>query len=216
MAMTNNDNAISDTIADYCNDRLSPKGRVEFERLLREDKAVAEEYTDFREFQKAYRQIDSNEPTPSEALFERISQAVYPRRQVQERRPCNPDGFQHYLTTFWRQLRASLAVPWMFAAAQAVVIVLLLVPLPKQTSYSTLSSTEVAADAAGRGVNVVFRATATEGEIRTLLHAVGGSVSSGPSQEGRYVISFQVQSDLDAIIQKMRQSPIVTFAEPLR
>jgi anti-sigma-K factor RskA len=216
MAMINNHNERSDTIADYCNDRLSPKDRVEFERLLREDKDVAQEYSDFRGFQKAYRQLDSNEPAPSNALFDRITQAVHLNSTARERRGAQRAGLLRDLTAFWQQLRASVAVPWMFAAAQAVVIVLLLVPLPRQTSYSTLSSAEVAVGAADRGVNVVFHTTATEGEIRSLLHALGGSVSSGPSQEGRYVISFTAQGDLEVIMKKMRQSPIVAFAEPVR
>jgi hypothetical protein len=214
--MINNHNKISDTIADYCNDRLSPKDRVEFERLLREDKTVAQEYNDFRGFQKAYRQLDSLEPAPSDALFKRISQAVHLNNTAPERRGVHTSGVPQYLTAFWQQLRASVTVPWVFAAAQAVVIVLLLVPLPRQTSYSTLSSTEVAAGATERGVNVVFHTTATEGEIRSLLHAFSGSVSSGPSQEGRYVITFKAQGDLEVIIQKIRQSPIVAFAEPVR
>jgi len=216
MAITTDNKQISDTIADYCNDRLNPKDRIEFERLLGEDRAVAREYNEFREFQKAYRELDSNEPAPSDALFQRISQAVHCKGTARERRDVHRSGLPQYLTEFWRQLRASVAVPWVFAAAQAVVIVFLLVPLPRQTSYSTLSSTEVAAGMAEKGVNVVFQATATEGEIRTLLHALGGSVSSGPSQEGRYVISFEAQGDLETIMQEIRQAPIVSFAEPVR
>jgi hypothetical protein len=216
MAMINNHNDHSDTIADYCNDRLSPKDRVEFERLLREDRDVAQEYSDFRGFQKAYMQLDSSEPAPSDSLFDRVSQAVHLNSTAREGRGAQTAGLPGYLSAFWQQLRASVAVPWMFAAAQAVVIVFLLVPLPRQTSYSTLSSVEGAVDAANRGVNVVFQATATEGEIRSLLYAIGGSVSSGPSQEGRYVISITAQGDLEAIVKRMRQSPIVNFAEPVR
>ena len=64
-----------------------------------------------------------------------------------------------------------------------------------------------------RGINVVFQENATEGEIRQLLQGIGGSVGSGPSREGRYVIEVDGKSDLPSILGKLQHSPIIVFAE---
>lgn len=211
--MTMNDNDISSAIADYCNDRMTTKERQLFEKRLREDKEMEREYADFRGFQNLYRQIDPSEPAPSEEVFSRISQAVRLRPKRIERPKVQSQGVTKLALNLWQLLRTSVAMPWAFAAIQAAVIVLLLVPGPQQAMYSTLSGTEMAAKVDKRGINVVFQESATEGEIRQLLQGIGGSVGSGPSREGRYVVEVEAKSDLVMIVGKLQQSPIIAFAE---
>lgn len=220
-AMEHKDRDISDLIPDYCNNRLDAKEKADFERLLREDEELLEEYNDFQEFQKLYRQADPVEPAPSDAIFDQISNQVSAQQKAgkvekaERRVPAQSSPLVESLRNYWQQIRESLTVPWMFAAVQAVVIVLLLMPATKQDTYSTLSATDMAANAETIGINVVFQPNALESDIRSLLHTVQGSVSGGPSKEGRYVVSLSSGSDLDGALQTLKQSEIVLFAEPV-
>lgn len=213
--MAHKDNDKSDLIPDYCNNRLAAKEKADFESRLREDRELLDECNDFQGFQKLYRRIDSAEPSPSEAIFDRISSKVGAHQRVERKAAVRSGPLAESIRSFWQQVRESIAVPWVLAAAQTVAIVLLLIPAPEHNTYSTLSATEVAANAGRIGINVVFRPNAPESDIRSLLHTIQGSIGSGPSREGRYVVSIGNRSDLDRAVRTLKQSEIVVFAEPV-
>lgn len=212
--MAHKDNDKLDLIPDYCNNRLDANERADFESCLREDHELVDECKDFQGFQELYRRIDPAEPSPSDAIFDRISRQVGAHQKVARKAPGQSSPLAESLRYFWQQVRESIAVPWVLAAAQTVAIVLLLVPAPKHNTYSTLSATEVAANAEKITINVVFRPTAAESDIRSLLHTIQGSIGSGPSREGRYVVSIGNRNDLDTAVRTLKQSEIVVFAEP--
>jgi len=207
------DNDISDLIPDYCNNRLDANEKADFENLLQKDHKLLDEYNDFLGFQKLYRQIDPAEPSPSDAIFNQISRKVSAHQKVERKTPVQSSPLAESIRYYWQQFRESITMPWMLAAAQTVVIVLLLLPATQQDTYSTLSATKEAATAERITINVVFRPNALESDIRSLLQSIQGSISSGPSMEGLYVVSISNQSDLDKTIQTIKQSEIVLFAE---
>jgi anti-sigma-K factor RskA len=213
--MANKDNDRSDLIADYCNNRLNADDRADFESRLQEDRELLDECNDFQKFQNLYRQIDPAEPAPSDAIFNQISRAVSTQQKVERKAPAQVSPLVESIRGFWQQIRQSIAVPWMLAAAQAVVIVLLVIPAPEQNTFSTLSATKAAANAEKIGINVVFRPDAPESDIRSLLHAIQGSFSNGPSKEGHYVVSIGSRNDLDQAVRTLKQSAFVLFAEPV-
>lgn len=219
-AMEYKNNDISNLIPDYCNNRLDANEKAEFESLLQQDRDLLEECNDFQEFQQMYRRIDPVEPSPSDAIFNQISSKVSVHQKA-ERKATVQFGSQvesilESIRDIWQQTREFVTVPWMLAAAQTVVIVLLLMPAAQQNTYSTLSETKVAVTAEKTSINVVFRPNAVESDIRSLLHTIQGSVSSGPSKEGRYVVSISSQSELEKAMLTLKQSQIVLFAEPAR
>ena len=214
--MTNKDKDMSDLIPEYCNNRLGEKQKAEFERRLAEDPKLLDECNDFRGFQKLYRQIDPAEPSPSDAIFKKISGSISAGHKEAGKAPVEVGPLEDSLHSFWQRLRESIAVPWMLAAAQAVAIVLLLVPAPQDNTFKTLSATDMATTAEKAGINVVFQPNALESDIRNLLHGIQGSVSSGPSREGRYVVRIGNPGDLDRTVQALKQSEIVLFVEAVR
>ncbi len=213
--MTTKDNDKSDLIPDYCNNRLDANERADFESRLQEDHELVDECNDFQGFQKLYRRIDSAEPSPSDAIFKQISRQVGAHQKQERKAAVQSRSPAKSIRSFWQRIRESIAVPWILAAAQTVVIVLLLIPAPQQNTYSTLSTTEVPASIEKIGINVVFRPNAPESDIRSLLLGIQGSVSSGPSREGRYVVGISNRSDLDKAVRALKQSEIVLFAEPV-
>lgn len=219
-AMAYKDKDLSNLIPDYCNDRLEAEEKADFERRLREDQDLQDECRDFQEFRKLYREIDPVEPEPSTTIFDQITarvstQQTAEKKEEKSRQAKMTSTLTESLLNFWQQCRESMSIPWMLAAAQAVVIVFLLIPMPRQNTYTTLSSPEVAANADKISINVVFQPKAMESDIRSLLHSIEGSVSSGPSSEGRYVVTVSGQNDLEKIMQTLKQSESVLFAEPV-
>ena len=212
-AMTHKNNDISKLIPDYCNDRLSAEERTDFESRLREDRQLLDECNDFQGFQKLYRRSDPVEPSPSDAIFNKISRKVGVQHKVEGKAFPQSDSPVESIVNFWRQIRQSIAVPWMLAAVQTVVIVLLLSPVSEDTRYATLSATKPAVTAEKITINVVFRDNASESDIRSLLQEIQGSFSSGPSREGRYVVSIDSRNDLDQAVRTLKHSNIVVFAE---
>lgn len=219
--MNYKDNDISDWIPEYCNNRLDANEKAEFESLLQEDPELLAECNDFQEFQKLYRQIDSAEPSPSDAIFNQISSNINVQQKVERKASVQSSKLIETIRSYWEQIHEFVSVPWMLAAAQAAVIVLLLMPATDQTTqtqntYATLSGSEMAVYVEKSDINVVFQPTAVESDIRSLLHTIQGSVSSGPSSEGRYVVSISIKSDLDTAIQTLKESEIVLFADLVR
>lgn len=214
--MANKDKDMSDLIPDYCNNRLDAKEKAEFERLLTKDQKLLDEYNDFRGFQKLYRQSDPAVPSPSDAIFNQISRNISAEQKATRKAAVDANPLSESLCSFWQRLRESIAVPWMLAAAQAVAIVLLLVPASQHNTFKTLSATDITATAERTGINVVFQPNALESDIRNLLHGIQGSVRSGPSREGRYVVSISNPGDLDRSVQTLKQSEIVLFVEAVR
>jgi len=217
--MTSKKKDMSELIPDYCNDRLDARQKADFEWQLQEDQELLEEYNDFRKLRDLYRQIDHNEPSPSDALFSRISSNIATQQQHEKDKrgdkTVRSGQLMAAIRNFWQQVRASVAVPWVLAGIQAAVIVLLLVSVPRENTYSTLSSTEKVAESGRPGINVVFAPSARESDIRSLLLTIHGSVSGGPSMEGRYVVSISNENDLDGALLKLKQSEFVVFAEPV-
>jgi hypothetical protein len=213
--MTYKDNKISDLIPDYCNNRMNTHDKADFERRLQEDNELLREYNDFRGFQKLYHQVDSSEPTPSDAIFDQVSRNIEARQTVKKTAPVQSSPLLKSIRSYWQQFREFTNVPWMLAAAQAVVIVLLLMPATQQNTYSTLSATQDTVTAEKICINVVFQPNALESDIRSLLHKIQGSISNGPSTEGRYLVSINNHADLDKTVQTLKLSKIVLFAEPV-
>jgi hypothetical protein len=213
--MTYKNNNISDLIPDYCNNRLNTHDKADFEKRLQEDHELLREYNDFQGFQKLYRQVDPVEPSPSDAIFNQISSNIDAQQMVKKRAPVRSSPLAESIRSYWQQFHESMTVPWMLAAAQAVVIVLLLMPAPQHNTYSTLSATQDTITAKEIGINVVFQPNALESDIRNLLHKIHGSISNGPSLEGRYLVSINNKTDLDKTIQVLKQSEIVLFAQPV-
>ena len=68
---------------------------------------------------------------------------------------------------------------------------------------------------AGPAAIVLFQETATVTDISTLLKETGGTIQGGPQAEGRYVIVFPQDTDLNAMVVKLKeQTAVIKIALP--
>jgi len=112
------------------------------------------------------------------------------------------------------------AVRWALAAQMAVILVLggLLLMRAPEPEFVTLSGGGATGAVEGTRLTVMFVPDATEAGIRTLLTDIEGTLVSGPSAAGVYVVSVPVEAEdaaaVDAVVEELRAaSDVVRFAE---
>ena len=163
----------------------------------------------------ALKETDAAAPPVMES-FDRTLAAIDDWEQTRQR------GLSYRLTAWFRGLwTPSVPMARIVFAAQFAIILLMvgmiLLPRWNRPSYSTLSSGDSGA-AAGTKLSVVFEPTVTEATMRQLLMDVGGTVVSGPSAQGVYVIQLTGVTDTDprvetAIAKLRSNATAVQFVE---
>jgi anti-sigma factor RsiW len=83
---------------------------------------------------------------------------------------------------------------------------------PQEGAFGTL--TTEAADAAR--IDIVFADGVTEPELRALIRDLGGAITSGPTDRGRYTISLgsadASEREIDEVLRRLREDERVRFA----
>jgi hypothetical protein len=188
----------------YLKGGLTQSEKREFEEAIQKFPGLKDEIEEFTEFHEVYREIEKEIPPPSLNLYERISDNIRAEKKTEAAPEKRFAGkFQDLLKGFFWSPRVS----WAVVSVQIVLIIILLFSLPRDDKYETLTSkTE------GIRVNVVFKENTVEKEMRALIHKIGGSIVSGPSSTGLYVIEIK-NRDIQIVIATLRDSNIVGFAE---
>jgi hypothetical protein len=194
----------------YLNGRLSPPEAEAFEEGLRLHPALERELMEFSEIQESYAVIEDNMPLDSDALFGRIRHGIRSEsRQISQRRR---NGIFARLLQLAKDAYRTPALSWSLAGLQFAALLALIVFVPKQVLFKTYTSTSPT-DKNRVRINVVFVQEAREIQIRTLLQELGATIISGPNANGLYVLDVQATTDIDVLIEKLNQSPIVRLAE---
>jgi hypothetical protein len=123
-------------------------------------------------------------------------------------------------TTIWEALfRSPVQTRLVLVGQFALILVLgglLLVARRQEPSYATLSGGD--RTTGGARLTVTFQPTATADAIRGTLREVGGTIVSGPSAAGIYVVEVPQAPGADAgtgaAIEKLRRNAsVISFAE---
>ena len=213
--MTSTKTDYSDRIPEYHHGLLDSQANALFEQELEKNIELREELDEFVQFQQLYHEVESEEPRPSPANFEAILSSIASHDQEEER--CRGreqrSSLQTQFLQVWGWLKESVSIPWTVALVQTVAIVLLILPGSDQESFTTLSRTSSTDKSLPTtSFNVVFAESTQEVEIRKLLQSIGGSITSGPSAKGRYVIVLSSDKTVDEAVDILKESSIVTFS----
>jgi len=213
--MTSNITDFSDLIPEYQHDLLNPDMKALFEEELTHNSALQMELEEFNDFQQLYQELDSEEPQPDDLQFDAILSSIDAGAEKKNRlipkNQTEPAAIANLLE-FWDRLKTSLTIPWGVALVQMAAIVILLLPGTNKDTFETLSRSS-SLDAAHSSIsfNIVFQKSAQEEEIRELLLSIGGSITSGPSVQGLYVITLPSDAPIPKVTKILTGSNIVAF-----
>lgn len=194
----------------YLNHQLSGKERKEFEDALHQYPELKSELKEFTEIKDIYKEIEKDVPLPSDTLFQRVLRNIKPEPEI-SLFPAK----KHYLEQiqdFLKWISDSPRLSWGIVAVQLAIILLLLIALPKEDPFRTLTS-RTPLPAEGIKINVIFDKESKEKEIMDLLIKAGAIIIRGPSPEGLYIIEIERNQDVKRLLEDLRETQIVKFAE---
>ncbi len=191
------------------NGSLAPPQRQRVERHLQECARCRAEY----EAQHALRaQLFGSEvvlDTPHAALNKLMA------RIEQEETAAAAPQVHPVRSRRTRWLAASVIVQAIGLIALGSVMAWKLYELRQAPRYTTLASVPPASGHEHPLARVVFSATATAGDVVTLLHSFGAQVVAGPTEAGVYTLAFPglAHDEGSRAIARLRTHPEVLFVE---
>lgn len=216
--MTKDINTYRELIPEYLNDRLDVDARMDFEKNLRGNEALERELAEFKTLKKSYAGMSEKIPGPPPDAFSKIMKKI---EHLEETEAENRLDISAVKTGFSRWVEIILdwaAVPrtaWAVAAVQMTIIIALAVVLisgPSNRSYETLSAGSIQSKSEIY-INVVFKHTAMEEDIRNLLTGIPANIVDGPSETGLYVIAISSEQAVDQVILKLQNAGVVKFVQ---
>jgi len=201
---------IRELIPLYLNGRLSEKERQEFEDTLNKYPELKHEVEEFSEIKDVYKEIEHEISIPSSVLYQRILRNI--KSDIKVSSAFLKKGYIEKLQELLRGLLSSPRVSWGFAAVQFAILLLLFVNLLGGDKIRTLTSEDMP-KSEGIKINVVFDKESREKEMREVLNKVGAIIIRGPSPEGLYTIEIKEKQDVEKVLEVLRKTEIVRFAE---
>ena len=201
----------------YINGALEGKHKLAFEKSLKGDRSLKQEYIEFYEVETFFDQLELPGDQHLDTLFLSINNELVndhletEAQLLAEEAELVHHGKHHFIT--------SANVGWGLAVLQLVVfLIVIVVNLPdSSTSAATTPNTGVPVMPTERGkpVNVVFADDAKSAQIRDLLLGLGASMYAGPTDIGLYTISVPgSDSDVEQTIIALKKSDLVVLAAP--
>jgi len=194
----------------YLNQRLSEKERRAFEDSLNQYPELKSELNEFSEIKEIYKEIEKDVLLPSDALYQRVLKNIQP--QIKFSLVPAKKSYLGQIQDFLKRVLGSPRVSWGIVAVQFAIILLLLIALPKEGPFRTLTS-RTPLPAEGIKINVIFDKESKEKEIMDLLIKAGAIIIRGPSPEGLYIIEIERKQDIKRVIEDLKETRIVKFAE---
>ncbi len=183
--------------------RLIEKEKVkEIEKILQSEPALQEELKFWDTVKKGYEKIKSDLPEPSYHIYQKIIRRIEGKERIQNK--------------LWNFISLKPKFSFGFIMFQfLVIIVMFFYILNLKYGYQTLSTTDIRAETS-YVINVVFKENAKESDIRELLTKIDGRIVDGPYRTGLYVVGIKDKEKKDQILDTLRQSNIIVFAEPAK
>ncbi len=207
--MTSNDPKWREFIPLYVNGSLSASQRQAFEQALADDPGLQSELDEFRLIGQTLDEL----PMPDDAEFDQLFRRIESSKPAQLTAPQAVTKQKTGLFEGFRQWLVNPFLAWGVAAAQFIVLALVLVnllPENEDARYQTLSQTSMRP---ASSINLVFQPSATMAEISELLRKQGLHIVNGPGVGNHFVVASDTPMNLDSLLEQLRQTDIIRFAE---
>ncbi len=181
----------------YVAGSLLESEKREVEEALQNYPELQKELEEWKRIKESYQELQKDIPEPSFQIYEEIL------RRVKTRPPSR-------MWIFMRK-RAFRSLEIALILIQFLVILFLGMKVYFSPGYYTLSSPPVYKKEKFT-INVIFKETATEREIRKLLLSQKARIVDGPYPSGLYVITVNPEKAARAL-NVFKKSPLVVMAE---
>ena len=189
--------SVRELIPLYVKGLLSDSQKAEVEKAMEDHAGLKDEIQQWKEILTAYKAIEEKIPQPSGAVYSRIAARI--REQ-----DC-PGLFGRFL--------ASKKLSFAFIAAQFLIILALGIYIVQtKPDYRTLNAPPKETGSSLK-INIVFKETATEAEIRQLLLKVNAHIIDGPKRSGLYLIEVLFPEEAEKSLSVLQNNTIVEVAE---
>jgi hypothetical protein len=195
----------------YVNGTLDEADRVWMNSYIETNPAARSEYAFFETMSKTMQ-------TKAEAVPETVGMARLFLRIEAERTTATKKANKSVNRTPWYKLFLS-DVSWLrpaLAMSLAVVAfqsVLLLQRAEDGVKYRGSTSAQGGSESSASFYRVLFRSTATEGEVRVLLASLHADIVAGPNAGGQYVLRIQT-GDSASVASQLQASGLIVEMNP--
>lgn len=192
----------------YLNGTLSEAEKKIFEEAIEKIPELKKEFLEFLEIKNSYMDIQKEVTPPSKNLYKKISERIGAKKESET---LSTQAYPEKIKEFFKNLFSSSVFSWGLVVVELIVIFLLILYLPKEEKYRTLTAEHHLKG--GAIINIVFDSEAKEKEIREVLTKIGANIVSGPTPEGLYKIELKKEKDLESALKYLKKIKIVKFAE---
>lgn len=216
--MTSNIQQLREMIPLFLNGSLSEQQASDFRRQISNHPELEQELAEFSAIDDTFDHINMPDEQQFDSMFKQIETKIsqdaqkqkHSQEQVTQKTYAEPQ--QSWLNKF-KDLFSNPFVGWGVALAQFALIAVVVFQTPTQESDIRYQSLSVDTPQQTASINVVFTETATLAQLNTLMLELQLEISAGPGRGKAYRLNIKQGSRLDDVVQQLRQSDIVRFAE---
>lgn len=210
-------NILRELIPLYINGALAGKHKKAFEKSLKSDSNLKQEYLEYYEIESYFDQLEGVSNQHLGQLFSKVKNNL-DDMEMAEAAGSGAEVADRVKADFLHTLLSSSRIGWGLAILQFAILAVVLIFVVPQYSNSVqaeITSAKLLQQSKGKQLNIVFADDATHQQIRDLLLSVKAQMSAGPTDIGLYTVSVQGTTQrVNAILDKLRESDIVVLAVP--
>lgn len=210
-------NILRELIPLYINGVLAGKHKIAFEKSLKNDSNLKQEYMEFYEIEEYFDQLSTASQQHLDQLYGTIKNSLEDfdddtGEELEVERSASPKiDFMHHLLS-------SSRIGWGLAVLQfAILAVVLIFVVPQYSNQVSagIPSVQLLEKAKGKQLNIIFQDTATHKQIKDLMLALELEMHSGPTNIGLYTVVFDGDvQEANEVLTKLRKTEIVLLADP--
>lgn len=210
-------NSLRECLPRYVNGTASAAERQAIDAALQTDPELRRELQEFQNLAASFEAREQISAAHAEVLFQRIKSNIHiaPVKKIAASSSRHAQNHAH--KTGWSRLFGNARFAWGMALAQFAMLAVLAITNFgfKEQSYDTLSA-ETPMGTPAIKLNIVFAPQATQQEVNRIMQQFGLRYVDGPSDTGMVIAALPDDlSNPDPVLEKLRQSEVVKFVEPL-
>lgn len=210
-------NILRELIPLYINGALAGKHKIAFEKSLKNDPNLKQEYMEFYEIEAYFDQLDTVSKPHLDRLYTTVKNSL-DNLQEQSEADVEEEQSGTAKADFLHVMLSSSRTGWSLAILQFIILLIVLLfvaPDDSDLVEPNITATQILQQQSkGKNLNVIFQDDATHQQIRDLLLALKAEVHSGPTEIGLYTITIDGdERRVQEVLNTLRNSGVVVLAD---